>query len=827
MFNDPPHEQARILIVDDMASNIHVIREAVRDLGEVRFATSGQAALEMALRAVPDLILLDIEMPGMDGYAVCQAIKATPQLSDVPVIFVTSHDQDVHELHALNIGGVDFLHKPLNVPVARARIQTQLALQSKTRQLAAAQRDLADVLQRLPAFVAYWNADLCNEFANDEAGHWFGIDADAMRGMSARAVLGEANFAALEPLLLDALGGDSPSFDLSLTRRDGCVLHGQVALVHRPQPGGRPGCLMLITDVTERKRAEQALRDEKERIRITLNSIGDAVIATDPAGCVTFLNPIAEEMTGWLAKEAIGEPIERIMPLQASDSGRTVGNPVRLVLAERRTVGMTLDRALLRRDGRVLEVEDSAAPILDHAGQLTGAIIVFHDVREARALAVKMMHLAHHDALTNLPNRTLLQDRTQQALQQAENSGERLGLFILDLDYFKVINDSVGHSIGDHLLQEVARRLQRAVRSGDTISRQGGDEFIILMPDPASIEQLGAFANRLLKAVSEPYQLAEGRFDLSVSIGVSLYPDDSKDQEELYRHADAAMYQAKEDGRNRYRFFSAEIEEALLTRQALERHIRMGAEQGGFQAYYQPKVDVTGAAVVGVEALMRWRDDNGDIISPGHFIPLAEETGLIVPLGRFILRQACLDGKRWYDAGRPLRIAVNVSAVQIADGGFSDTVRSVLAETGIAPELLELEITEGVLAANVAQTMEVLTGLRGLGVSIAVDDFGTGYSNLAYLKQFPIDVLKIDQSFVRDMIGDKSNTAIISAIISMANGLGLRLVAEGVETAEQERELLKMGCSVMQGFLYGRPMPVAEMEGWLRNDVQHLAGGSL
>ncbi|OBU87424.1 two-component system response regulator [Chromobacterium subtsugae] len=823
MFNDLRHERARILIVDDMASNIHVIREAVRDLGEVRFATSGREALEMAQRAVPDVILLDIEMPGMDGYAVCREIKATPRLSDIPVIFVTSHDEDGHELQALNIGGVDFLHKPLNVPVARARVQTQLALRLRTRQLAAAQRDLAEVLRRLPAFVAYWNADLCNEFANDESGAWFGIAAADMRGLPARAVLGEANFLAMELRLRAALNGDAATFDLSLAKPDGGTLHGQVALAHRPQEGGRPGCLMLIADVTERKRAELALRDEKERIRITLNSIGDAVIATDAAGRVTFLNPIAEEMTGWLAKEALGQPIESVMPLQASDAGRGVDNPVRLVLAERRAVGMTLDRALLRRDGRLLEVEDSAAPILDHAGELTGAIIVFHNVGEARALAVKMMHLAQHDALTNLPNRMLLQDRTQQALRQAESSGERLGLFILDLDHFKVINDSVGHSVGDRLLQLVAKRLQAIVRPGDTISRQGGDEFIILMPDPVSIEQLGAVAARLQKAVSEPCLLDEERFDLSVSIGVSLYPDDSRDQEELYRHADAAMYQAKEDGRNRYRFFSAEIEEALLSRQALERHIRMGAESGGFRAYYQAKVDVTEGRIVGVEALMRWRDESGEIISPGHFIPLAEETGLILPLGRFILRQACLDGKRWHDAGLPLRIAVNVSAAQIADGCFSDTVRAVLAETGIAPQLLELEITEGVLAANIAQTMSVLAELKRLGVAIAVDDFGTGYSNLAYLRQFPIDVLKIDQSFVRDMIGDKSNLAIISAIVSMAQGLDLQLVAEGVESAEQERALLALGCRVMQGFLYGRPVPVEEMDRQLGNGAR-LAG---
>ncbi|UTH72975.1 EAL domain-containing protein [Chromobacterium sp. IIBBL 290-4] len=819
MFNDTLQEQVKILIVDDMASNIHVIREAVRDLGEVRFATSGQAALEIARRIVPDLILLDIEMPGMDGYAVCREIKTIPGLADIPVIFVTSHDQDGHELQALNLGGVDFLLKPLNVPIARARIQTQLNLRHQTRQLARARQDMADVLQYLPAFVASWNAELRNEFCNDQNGKWFGLGAAAILGMHLRKVLGEANFREVEPHLGAVLRGDNCAFDLCLTRRDGGVVYGQAALVHRPQASGEPGFLMLITDVTERRRAEQALRDEKERIRIMLNSIGDAVIATDTAGRVTFLNPIAEAMTGWQAREAMGETIEKVMPLRASDSGHVHDNPVRLVLSEQRAVGMAMNCSLQTRDGRLVEVEDSASPVLDHAGRLSGAIVVFHDVSEARALAVKMSHMAHHDALTNLPNRMLLKDRTLQALQQAAHVGERLGLFILDLDHFKTINDAMGHSTGDKLLQLVAKRLLELAQPGDTVSRQGGDEFFILKRGMPGIESLGAFASRLLKNLSEPYWLGEGRFDLSVSIGISVYPDDSQNQEELYRHADAAMYQAKEEGRNRFRFFSSEIEEALLTRQALERHIRMGAEQGGFVAFYQPKVLAPSGKVVGVEALMRWRKDTGEVVSPGAFIPLAEETGLILPLGRYILRQACLDGKRWADAGRRLKVAVNVSAVQIAEGCFSDTVRSIIAETGFDPCLLELEITEGVLAANVQQTMQVLSELKTLGVSIAIDDFGTGYSSLAYLKQFPIDVLKIDQSFVRDMLEDRSDAAIVAAIVNMAQGLELQLVAEGVERPEQESALLCLGCRVMQGYLYGRPMPAGELEQSLNADM--------
>ncbi|POZ61466.1 GGDEF/EAL domain-containing response regulator [Chromobacterium alticapitis] len=808
MFNDLARDQAKILIVDDVPSNVHVVREAVRGLGEVRFATTGPAALDMAKRSRPDVILLDIEMPDMDGYAVCREIKATPRLRDIPVIFVTSHGQSENELRALSMGGVDFLHKPLNVPVARARIQTHLALQRKTRQLARAQQDLTDVLQNLPAFIAHWGADGRNVFCNDAEGQWFGIPAAAMLGMHAREALGDANYAAIDGYLSQALRQGNASFDMSFTRRDGTALHGQVSLVDRQEAG----YLMLVTDVTERKRAEQALFDEKERIRITLNSIGDAVIATDAEGCITFLNPIAEVMTGWLAREALGKPIDLIMPLQETGAGRRIANPVRLALAESRTVGMALDCALVRRDGALLEVEDSAAPILDHAGQLTGSIIVFHDVSEARAMAVKMTHLAQHDALTNLPNRILLQDRLLQSLQQAEQSGERMCLMMLDLDHFQLINDSMGHSVGDKLLQQVAKRLQGALRPSDTVSRQGGDEFIILLPGLGGIEQSALFAEKLRKVVAEPFWLGEARYDLSACMGVSLYPDDSRDAEDLYRHADAALYHAKQAGRNLCRFFSGEIEEALLTRRALERHIRMGAEQGGFLVYYQPKVDMESQDIVGVEALMRWRKEEGDIQSPADFIPLAEKTGLILQLGQFVLRQACRDGKRWLDAGHPLRVAVNVSSLQMAEGCFDEEVREALAETGLPASLLQLEITESVLAQDADKTMATLAELKRLGVSIAIDDFGTGYSSLSYLKLFPIDVLKIDQSFVHDMLSDRNSAAIVAAIVSMAQGMSLDLVAEGVESEAQAQALFKLGCRVMQGYRYGKPMPAAELE---------------
>ncbi|MDA7088586.1 EAL domain-containing protein [Pseudomonas sp. SA3-5] len=801
-----------ILIIDDQASNIRILREAVRDLGDVHFATNGETALQIAAKCLPDVVLLDIEMPGMDGYAVCRALKADPKLADAAIIFVTSHTRSEHELQALDHGGVDFVQKPLNVPIVRARIKTHIALRSESKKLALSQRNLQDVIHNLPAFIGYWGADSCSVFCNDTRGQWFGLTADAMHGQHLRRVMGEGNFLAVEPYLAAVQAGSSPSFDIKLRRRDGDVQYGQVTLVSRQADGRCVGFLMLITDITARKIAESALHDEKERIRVTLNSIGDAVVATDPHGIVTFVNPIAESLTGWLASEAVGQPIEAIMPLKDGGDQRPLQNPIYLALKEERVVGMALNCQLRRRDGRDFDVEDSAAPIRDQEGRITGAIVVFHDVSEARAMAIKMTHLANHDALTNLPNRMLLQDRIQQALQQARRKQERVALLLIDLDNFKTINDSIGHSTGDLLLQEVAQRLKRLCRSIDTVSRQGGDEFILLLPEQQSIETVVDIAENLRQVIAEPFTVDQNRYELSASIGISLFPDDSDTVEALYRHADSAMYQAKQEGRNRVRFFSADIEHNMRARHLLEQHMRAALEQGVFTVFYQAKVDARAQRIVGVEALIRWRTGDGSLVSPADFIPLAEETGLIIPIGRYVLQQACADARAWHEQGHLISVSVNISAVQFREQSFLRMVKETLAETGIRHDLLELEITEGVLARDLESSRDTLQALRKLGVRVAIDDFGTGYSSLAYLKRLPIDVLKIDQSFVRDMVADESDAAIIEAIIKLGHTLNLELVAEGVETHDQVQVLLALGCEVIQGYFYCRPIPCIEME---------------
>ena len=743
----------------------------------------------------------------MDGYAVCKALKASPSTADCAVIFVTGHDSSVHELASLNEGAVDFVQKPFNLPVVRARVRTQLVLRERTRQLRIARHDLMDLVHSLPAFVAYWDAGFVNRFSNDRDGHWFGMSAAAMRSRPLAAIVGEDNAALILAQAGSLVDGAQTVFDMQVQQ------HGQprfchAALVCRRRVGGHQGYLLLLTDVSARKLAELALHDEKEKFRITLNSIGDAVIATDGDGKVTFINPVAELMTGFYGGEALGLAIETVMPLCDGASGQPSINPIRIALRENRIVGMAFDSHLVGRAGRRYAVEDSAAPILDAGGTRSGAIIVFHDVSEARAMAFKMTHLAQHDALTDLPNRVLLRDRTSQALEQASRAGQRVALLLLDLDNFKAINSAIGHTVGDALLKQLAERLRAFLRVSDTISRQGGDEFVILIPALDEVAYADRVARKLLALVSAPLYQNGLRYDLTASIGLSLYPDDCSDQDTMYRHADAAMYKAKQDGKNRYHFFASEIEQVLLARNALDRDLRIALDEAEFAIAYQPKVDARTGRIVGLEALLRWCRADGVQVSPADFIPLAEETGMIVQIGNFVLGQVCRDLAALVAADCALRISMNISGKEFQEEGFSARIAAALEAGGIAPALLELEITEGTLMSDIERSRANLLQLKRTGVSISIDDFGTGYSSLSYLKNFPIDVLKIDQSFVRDMLNNTQDASIISAIIHLANSLHIALVAEGVEQEAQAIALMAMGCCTMQGYFYARPMPL-------------------
>jgi len=575
-----------------------------------------------------------------------------------------------------------------------------------------------------------------------------------------------------------------------------------------------------VRSMLARSTTHDALFVEKGLAEVTLNSIGDAVLSTDLSGNVTYLNRVAERMTGWPRSEARGRPLAEIFNIVDAATRKPPEDPMALAVRRGKTVNLSTDCLLIQRDGHEIPIEDSAAPIFERGGRITGAVIVFHDVSDAKQMTTQLSHLAQHDFLTDLPNRMLLHDRLQQAISLARRHGHRIAVLFLDLDHFKHINDSLGHVLGDQLLQAVATRLKTCVRRSDTVGRQGGDEFVLILSELDVPENAAISAGKLLAALTVPYHIGLHNLHVPVSIGVSIFPDDAADAETLINNADTAMYQAKENGRNNFQFFRPEMIARAMERQFIESSLRVALERKEFSLHYQPKIDLCSDTIVGVEALLRWRHPERGFIPPAQFVPIAEDTGLLLPIGRWVLREACRQSRAWLDAGLPpMPMAVNISALEFRSENFVESIRAVLKETRLDPHCLELELTESVLMKHAESTISMLKALKDIGVQLAVDDFGTGYSSLSYLRQFPIDSLKMDRSFVHEISGKFDDAAIVSAVISMGNSLNKRVIAEGVETREQLDFLTAAGCEEAQGYYFSAPMVADEFAALLEARV--------
>jgi diguanylate cyclase (GGDEF)-like protein/PAS domain S-box-containing protein len=563
-----------------------------------------------------------------------------------------------------------------------------------------------------------------------------------------------------------------------------------------------------LRSMIERAAYSEAQFEEKERAEVTLNSIGDAVVSTDVSGQVTYLNAVAEELTGWSQKEAVGHPLEDVFRIVDATTRETAQDPMILAIRDNKAVALVPNCVLIRRDGVERAIEDSAAPIRDRRGAVTGAVMVFHDVSAARAMTLKMSHMARHDSLTDLPNRVLLTDRLNEAITLSGRYQRRLAVLFLDLDRFKHINDSLGHEVGDRLLQSVAGRLFTCVRSSDTVGRQGGDEFVVLLWEVRQAQDAAITAAKVLEAIRQPHNINGHELHITGSIGIVTYPDDGTDAETLMKKADTAMYHAKEAGRDSYQFFKPEMSTRAIERQSLEHSLRGAIERQELVLHYQPKLNLGTRNITGVEALIRWGHPERGLVPAAEFIAIAQDCGLMVPIGRWVLHEACRQARAWQVAGLPpLNIAVNVSSVELRDPGFVAGIRATLKETRLEPRYLELEITERALVEDAHSIADVLRELRDIGVLLALDNFGTGYSSLNHLRRFPIDTLKIDQSFVRDLTTDENGTGIVTAMVDIGKRLQVQVVAEGVETRQQLAILLQHGCPEGQGYYFGRPVP--------------------
>jgi diguanylate cyclase (GGDEF)-like protein/PAS domain S-box-containing protein len=584
------------------------------------------------------------------------------------------------------------------------------------------------------------------------------------------------------------------------------------------------GLLRTLRYAVERKIRETALSAENERAQVTLSCIGEALVCADLLGNITFLNSVAEKLTGWSMQEAAGQPMVEVFRTLDTQGDPPIETTAELAMLQPGAVHLPFSGTLIRRDGLKIPIQDSIAAIHNRKGEATGTVIVFRDVSEAQEKAQQIVHFAQHDFLTDLPNRVLLNDRISQAIRFAQRSTNHVAVLFLDLDGFKQINDSLGHPVGDQLLQSVAKRIVNCVRGSDTISRQGGDEFVVLLAEVHRAEDAEVMARRILRSVANAHIIDGRDLHITTSIGVSVYPHDGLDADTLIKHADTAMYQAKEKGRNSFRFFTPAMNARAMERQFIEENLRRALERHEFQLHYQPIINLGTGAIVRAEALIRWTHSTRGPLSPAQFIPVAEDCGLIVPIGSWVIRRACEQARAWADNGLPpITMAVNVSAMEFNDEGFLDSLFETLNETCLDPRSLELELTENVLMRHGDSTAAVLCTLRSHGVRVSIDDFGTGYSSLSHLRKFPIDALKIDQSFVRQITTGGADAVVVKAAINMAQSLKLRSVAEGVETQAELNFLRAHQCDEAQGYYFSRPVPAEQFVGLLERGTSEPA----
>lgn len=580
------------------------------------------------------------------------------------------------------------------------------------------------------------------------------------------------------------------------------------------------GAVVNFVDISDRKRAEEALRESEARFRAMAEHSADWIWAIDTQGRHTYSNQRGVANLGYGAEEFL-----------VVDSGSLVHPDDLPLLHETLKKAVSAQQGwqniVLRwrhRNGSYRTLESNASALFSEAGQLIGFQGVDRDITERKQAEERIEFLAHHDALTGLPNRILLRDRFAHALTMADRSRSRVAMLFLDLDHFKRVNDTLGHVAGDQLLLEVVTRLSRCTRESDTISRQGGDEFILLLNDIPDPETVVRIANEILTNMSEPLQSNGHALNVSCSIGIAIYPEDGSDFDSLLQKADTAMYSAKDSGRNTYRFFDSQMNQQAHELLLLQNRLHQALYRSEFDLHYQPQLEIGSGRVTGVEALLRWRNPELGEVVPARFIPVAEDCGLIVPIGAWVLEEACRQGQTWREAGwSELTMSVNLSALQFRRPGLIETVAGALERSGLPPHLLELELTESILLQDVENTLDTVRQLKALGVRLSIDDFGTGYSSLSYLKRFAVDRLKIDRSFVRDVNTDPDSAAIVRAVIQLARSLRLDIIAEGVETEAQLAFLREEGCQGVQGYLLSQPLAPTALKVFLH---EHMTASS-
>ncbi len=825
-----------VLAVDDIPTNLTLISKIIGDMDiTVRVASNGPAALKYAaLEPRPDLILLDVMMPGMDGHQVLAELKKVPETRDIPVMFVTALDSPGDEEIGLSEGAVDYITKPLKPAILRARIRTQLELKKARDRSANQQAWLEKEVTRRMA--ENFRLETRLQMALSSAG--FGIwEHDHQTGKSSWnpslcAILdlsqGPATIADCFELIHPEdranvttcingslnTGQEIYLAEVRMRHRDGhwvwMEIRGQA--VQKTSQGEPLLTIGIMTDISRRKQADAA-----QRLSATVfTGINDSICITDPSGNILLTNNAFSKITGYSADELLGKN-PRILHsgLHGQAFYRSMWDSI---IRQDNWQGEITNR---RKDGELVIEWLSISAVRDTTGRLTHYVGILSDLSERKAAAERIQYLSSFDPLTDLPNRNLFADRLNQALFNAHRFNRQTAIILLDLDRFRFINETLGPPVGDEILVEVARRLNLQVREGDTVGRRSGNEFGFVMANLSQEHDAIALAQRILEAISVPFVVCGQTLVITASIGISMSPRDGTSPDELLKTADTALSRAKAAGRNTFRFYSPKMDADAARRLGLEAALRAALQNNELAVYYQPQISLETGNIIGMEALLRWNNPLFGNVSPAEFIPIAEETGLIIPIGEWVLRTACLQTRKWLDLGLiSLRVAVNLSTRQFRQANLEQIVAQALADTGLTAGALELEITESAFIDDVEQAIELCRTLKKLGIKLSLDDFGTGYSSLSYISHFPFDKLKIDQSFISNIIDNPVNAAIATAAIVMARSLNLSVLAEGVETEAQANFLRGRRCDAMQGFLFSRPLPACDFEQLLVSNKQ-------